>query len=219
MSEQMNGAQERSSVWWQDGETRHCDDHKDWSGAVLGALTKDAGSVTCGARYRFQAPSFTDWFMYRLMNSFPYPFIFSLLMVYSKAQWDLVEITFKGPVQSRPLKVLCQPVCGNWLDANAVSLNYTTVASFPYYHYCFLKTAVMLWHFGLKCERGRSWSSNLCLIPWKTASPLAVCTSLGYLLSGSRRVFVRIIRGAFDRIFGVMQALLQSTHAGKSKES
>lgn len=28
-----------------------------------------------------------------------------------------------------------------------------------------------------------------------------------------------MIRGAFDRIFGVMHALLQSKHAGQSKES
>lgn len=61
-----------------------------------------------------------------------------------------------GTLLRLPLEVLsgphvqCQPVCGNWQDANAVSLNYTTVASFPYYLYCFLKTAVMLWHFGLK---------------------------------------------------------------------
>lgn len=151
MSEQMNGAQERSSVWWPDGETQHCDDHKDRSGSVVGALTKDAGSVTCGARYRFQARSFTDWFMYRLMNSFPHPasrFIFSLLIVYFKAQWDLVEMSFTGPVRSS-----CSVSASVWKltgAANAVSLNYTTVASFPYYHYCSLKTAVMLWHFGLK---------------------------------------------------------------------
>lgn len=42
------------------GETQHCDDHKHRAGSVGGALTKDAGSLTCGARYPAQAGSCTD---------------------------------------------------------------------------------------------------------------------------------------------------------------
>lgn len=46
-------------------------------------------------------------------------------------------------------------------------------------------------------------ASSLRLIPWKTASPLSVCTPSGYVLSGSRRVFVKILRLAVE----VMHAL------------
>lgn len=114
-----------------------------------GTTEKDAGSVTCGAG------NVSTSLLYELIFDrsaytvplWPLMFMFSWLLVVSfKAQsQDRNEISFKGPVQSS--YSISRGKCLPERSANAVSLKYTTGASFPYYHPFFSKTAVMLWHF------------------------------------------------------------------------
>lgn len=161
------------------------------------------GYVWC--QVMFPPRSFMNWFLtYRRIHLRPLMSIFSWLLVVSfKAQsQDRNEIAFKGPAQS---SYSASASLGKFLpgrSANAVSLNHTTVASFPYYHPFFPKTAVMLWHFW---TGGRKmWESQILkqqFVPNSLENSLSVCTPSGYLLSGSRRVFVRILRLAVDWMF------------------